>query len=139
MRTCRQEAIRLAKRITALDAELADNRQALDSAVNAQIRTQITDRTIGTAFRDEWQGDYPSRMEFLEPLLVTGAGSNDVDYSHSGFDAALTAAEAAPALPESCALTNAALPVLSRDMPVVPLWDYISAAARLRSERIVKS
>ncbi len=125
----------MAKRITALDAELADNRQALDSAVNAQIRTQITDRTIGTAFRDEWQGDYPSRMEFLEPLLVTGAGSNDVDYSHSGFDAALTAAEAAPALPESCALTNAALRVLLRDMPVVPLWDYISAAARLRAHR----
>ena len=46
----------------------------------AQIRTQITYRTIGTAFRDGWQGDYPSMMEFLEPLFVTGAGSNDVDY-----------------------------------------------------------
>jgi hypothetical protein len=34
LRTCRQEAIRLAKRITARDAERADNRQALDSAVN---------------------------------------------------------------------------------------------------------
>jgi len=67
------------KRIAALDAELADNRQALDSAVNAQIRTQITDRTIGTAFRDGWQGDYPSMMEFVEPLFVTGAGSNHVD------------------------------------------------------------
>ena len=101
----------------------------------AQIRTQITDRTIGTAFRDGWQGDYPSMMEFLEPLFVTGAGSNDVDCSHPAFDAALTAAEAAPALPESCALTNAALRVLLRDMPVVPLWDYISAAARLRAHR----
>ena len=72
----------------------------------AQIRTQITDRTIGTAFRDGWQGDYPSMMEFLEPLFVTGAGSNDVDDSHPAFDAALTAAEAAPALPESCALNQ---------------------------------
>jgi ABC-type oligopeptide transport system substrate-binding subunit len=79
LRTCRREAIRLVKRIAALDAELADNRQALDSAVNAQIRTQITDRTIGTAFRDGWQGDYPSMMEFVEPLFVTGAGSNHVD------------------------------------------------------------
>jgi oligopeptide transport system substrate-binding protein len=70
-------------------------------------------------------------MEFLEPLFVTGAGSNDVDYSHPAFDEALTAAEAAPALPESCALTNAALRVLLRDVPVVSLWDYISAAARL--------
>ena len=72
----------------------------------AQIRTQITDRTIGTAFRDGWQGDYPSMMAFLEPLFVTGAGSNDVDDSHPAFDAALTAAEAAPALPESCALNQ---------------------------------
>jgi transposase len=31
--TCRQEAIRLAKRIVALDGELADNRKALDAAV----------------------------------------------------------------------------------------------------------
>lgn len=31
--TCRQEAIRLAKRIVALDAELVDNRKALDTAV----------------------------------------------------------------------------------------------------------
>ena len=33
VRTCRQEAIRLAKRIAALDAELVDNRKALDVAV----------------------------------------------------------------------------------------------------------
>src|SRR5271156_2302975 len=33
VRTCRQEAIRLAKRIVALDGELVDNRKALDAAV----------------------------------------------------------------------------------------------------------
>jgi transposase len=33
LRTCRQEAIRLAKRIVALDGELVDNRKALDVAV----------------------------------------------------------------------------------------------------------
>jgi transposase len=33
VRTCRQEAIRLAKRIVALDSELIDNRKALDVAV----------------------------------------------------------------------------------------------------------
>ena len=48
----------------------------------AGIRTQITNRTIGTAFRAGWQGDYPSMLEFLEPLFVTGAGSNDVGYSN---------------------------------------------------------
>ena len=94
----------------------------------ATLRTQITDRTIGTAFRAGWQGDYPSMLEFLEPLFVTGAGSNDVDYSNREFDGALTAAQAAPTLAESQALTNAAQQILFGDMPVVPLWDYIGAA-----------
>ena len=58
----------------------------------AQLRTQITDRTIDSAFRAGWQGDYPSMLEFLEPLFVTGAGSNDVDYSNREFDGALTVA-----------------------------------------------
>jgi oligopeptide transport system substrate-binding protein len=94
----------------------------------AQIRTQITDRSIDTAFRAGWQGDYPSMLEFLEPLYVTGAGSNDVDYSNPEFDQALLRAEAATALPDSYRLTNEGQRILLRDMPVVPLWDYINAA-----------
>ncbi|WP_099024890.1 peptide ABC transporter substrate-binding protein [Mycolicibacterium palauense] len=94
----------------------------------AQFRTQITDRSIQTAFRAGWQGDYPSMLEFLEPLFVTGAGANDVDYSDREFDGALTVAQAAPTLEESYALTNAAQQILLQDMPVVPLWYYISAA-----------
>jgi oligopeptide transport system substrate-binding protein len=96
----------------------------------AQIRTQITDRSIRTAFRAGWQGDYPSLLEFLEPLFVTGAGSNDVDYSNPQFDAALIRAEAAPSLPQAYVLTNEAQQNLLRDMPVVALWDYINAAGR---------
>lgn len=94
----------------------------------AQLRTQITDRSIDSAFRAGWQGDYPSMLEFLEPLFVTGAGSNDVDYSNREFDGALTVAQAAPTLPESHELTNAAQQILLTDMPVIPLWDYINAA-----------
>ena len=94
----------------------------------AAMRTQITDRSIDTAFRAGWQGDYPSMLEFLEPLFVTGAGSNDVDYSNREFDGALTVAQAATSLEESYGLTNAAQQILLDDMPVVPLWDYIGAA-----------
>ena len=83
-------------------------------------------RTIRTAFRSGWQGDYPSLLEFLAPLFGTGAGSNDVGYSDAAFDAALAAAEAAPTMRESDALANAAQQILLRDMPVVPLWDNIS-------------
>jgi oligopeptide transport system substrate-binding protein len=92
----------------------------------AEFRTQITNRTIDSAFRAGWQGDYPSLLEFLAPLFATGAGSNDVGYSSREFDAALVAAEAAPNMQEFYALTNAAQRILLHDMPVVPLWDYIS-------------
>jgi oligopeptide transport system substrate-binding protein len=92
----------------------------------AGFRTQITSHTIPTAFRAAWQGDYPSMLEFLAPLFATGASSNDVGYSSREFDAALTTAEAASSLQESYALTNSAERILLYDMPVVPLWDYIS-------------
>jgi oligopeptide transport system substrate-binding protein len=94
----------------------------------AQIRTQITDRTINTAFRSGWQGDYPSMLNFLEPLFVTGAGSNDVGYSNPEFDDAVGRAEGATTIKDSYWLANRAQEILLRDMPVVPLWDYINAA-----------
>lgn len=92
----------------------------------AGFRTQITNRSIGSAFRSGWQGDYPSMIEFLAPLFATGAGSNDVGYSSPRFDAALATAEAAPDLPQAAALANDAQRILFHDMPVVPLWNYIS-------------
>lgn len=103
----------------------------------AQLRTEITNRTIDSAFRAGWQGDYPSMLEFLEPLFVTGAGSNDVDYSKRDFDGALTVAQAAPTLEESYVLTNDAQQILLRDMPVIPLWDYINAAGHSDAVRDV--
>ncbi len=96
----------------------------------AGFRTQITNRTITTAFRAGWQGDFPSMLEFLEPLFVTGAGANDVGYSNPDFDAAMAAAEAAPSLPQSFAQANGAQRILLADMPVVPLWYTISVAGR---------
>lgn len=103
----------------------------------AGFRTQITDRTITTAFRAGWQGDYPSMLEFLQPLFVTGAGANDVGFSNPRFDAALAGAEAAPDLPASYALTNDAQQILLRDMPVVPLWYTVSVAGRSAAVRDV--
>ena len=92
----------------------------------AGFRTQITNRTIGTAFRAGWIGDYPSMIEFLGPLYSTGAGSNDVGYSSRQFDAALATAEAAPNLQQADVLVNIAQRILLHDMPAVPLWYYIA-------------
>jgi oligopeptide transport system substrate-binding protein len=92
----------------------------------AGFRTPITNRTITTAFRAGWQGDYPSMVEFLAPLYGTGAGPNDVGYSNREFDAAMAAAEAAPNLQQAAVLSNAAQRILLHDMPAVPLWDNVS-------------
>lgn len=92
----------------------------------AGFRTQITNRTIDTAFRAGWIGDYPSMIEFLAPLYATGAGSNDVGYSSREFDAGLAAAEAAPDLRQADVLVNVAQRILLHDMPAVPLWYYIA-------------
>lgn len=92
----------------------------------AGFRTQITNRSIATAFRAGWQGDYPSMIEFLAPLFATGAGSNDVGYSSREFDAALATAEAAADIVQATRLANDAQRILFHDMPVVPLWNYIS-------------
>ncbi|OBB92017.1 ABC transporter substrate-binding protein [Mycobacterium sp. 852002-30065_SCH5024008] len=92
----------------------------------AGFRTQITNRTIDTAFRAGWIGDYPSMIEFLAPLYATGAGSNDVGYSSREFDAGLAAAEAAPNLQQADVLVNEAQRILLHDMPAVPLWYYIA-------------
>ncbi len=93
----------------------------------ATFRNQVASRTIGTAFRAGWQGDYPSMANFLGPLFTTGAGSNDVGYSNREFDAALVAAEAAPTLREFYQRTNDAQRILLHDMPVIPLWNFINA------------
>jgi oligopeptide transport system substrate-binding protein len=93
----------------------------------ATFRNQVASRTIGTAFRAGWQGDYPSMANFLGPLFSTGAGANDVGYSDREFDAALVAAEAAPTLPEFYRLTNDAQRILLHGMPVIPLWNFINA------------
>ena len=96
----------------------------------AGFRSQVTDRSITTAFRAAWQGDYPSMLEFLAPLFVTGAGANDVGYSNPDFDAALAKAETATSLPQSYALTDDAQRILLQDMPTIPLWYTVAAAGR---------
>ena len=88
----------------------------------------MTQRTIKTAFRSGWQGDYPSILEFLQPQFVTGAGANDEDYTNPAFDKKLNEALAATDPATSYKLTAQAQAILLKDLPVLPLWDYTNAA-----------
>jgi oligopeptide transport system substrate-binding protein len=88
----------------------------------AQIRTEITNRTISGAFRTGWQGDYPGLYNFLAPLYATGAGSNDGDYSNPAFDELLTQAAGTTDQDEANKILQQAQTILFADLPVIPLW-----------------
>ncbi len=93
----------------------------------AQIRTEITNRTISGAFRTGWQADYPGLYNFLAPLYATGAGSNDGDYSNPEFDALLNRAAGTTDQDEANKILQQAQTILFTDLPVIPLW-YANAA-----------
>lgn len=88
----------------------------------ASLRTEVTDRTITTAFRTGWQADYPGLYNFLAPIYATGAGSNDGDYSNPEFDSLLSQAAAASDVDTANGLLDQAQEILLTDLPAIPLW-----------------
>ncbi|WP_231887282.1 peptide ABC transporter substrate-binding protein [Dietzia timorensis] len=87
-----------------------------------QIRDDVTDRTIETAFRTGWQADYPSTMSFLTDLYRTGAGSNDGDYSSEEFDRLIDEAGSETDEDKRAEIVHDAQNVLLEDLPAIPLW-----------------
>ncbi|WP_350349482.1 ABC transporter substrate-binding protein [Agromyces sp. G08B096] len=88
----------------------------------AEARTEITNRTIQTAFRSGWQADYPALFNFLGPLYGTGAGSNDGDYSNPEVDALLKEGLAETDIDAANEKFQAAQEILFKDLPAIPLW-----------------
>ncbi len=88
----------------------------------AGLRTEVNDRTIKAAFRTGWQFDFPSQANILGALYVTGAGSNDADYSNANFDKLFREGLAAPTQEEQSELFNEAQGQLFEDLPAIPLW-----------------
>ncbi|WP_353815670.1 peptide ABC transporter substrate-binding protein [Agromyces sp. SYSU T00266] len=88
----------------------------------AEMRTAVTDRTIETAFRTGWQADYPSLSNFLGPIYVTGAGSNDGDYSNPEFDALIQEGLGETDVDAGIEKFQQAQEILFEDLPAIPLW-----------------
>lgn len=101
----------------------------------AELRTDITNRTITGAFRTGWQADYPGLYNFLAPIYATGAGSNDGDYSNPKFDDLLSKAAAAKSVEDGNTFLEQAQTILFTDLPVIPLW-YQNAAGGYSSETV---
>ncbi|WP_062461642.1 peptide ABC transporter substrate-binding protein [Demequina soli] len=91
-------------------------------ATFGDFRTEVTNRTIGTAFRTGWQADYPSLENFLGPIYYTGAGSNDGDYSSKEFDKLIDEGKQATDSATAIEDFQKAQEVLFKDLPAIPLW-----------------
>ncbi|QEO09604.1 peptide ABC transporter substrate-binding protein [Protaetiibacter larvae] len=88
----------------------------------AGLRTEVNDRTIKAAFRSGWQFDFPSQANILGALYVTGAGSNDADFSNAEFDDLFRQGLASPTQEEQSKLFNQAQGILFQELPAIPLW-----------------
>jgi oligopeptide transport system substrate-binding protein len=87
----------------------------------ATLRADVNANKMTSLFRTGWQMDYPSIENFLEPLYVTGAGSNDGHYSNKQFDALIKKANGEEGA-QSLATYQQAESLLSQDMQIIPLW-----------------
>jgi len=88
----------------------------------AALRAEIKARTLQAATRSGWQFDYPGAYNILGALFITGAGSNDGDYSSAEYDSLVEKGATAASLEESNKYFEQAQEVLFKDLPVLPLW-----------------
>ena len=90
----------------------------------ADFKSLLGDMKAGTtkgAFRQGWQGDYPSLYNFLFPTYSSSASSNSSGWKSSQFDKYLSdSLSASPT--EALDLQYKAEELLFEDMPVIPTW-----------------
>ena len=100
--------------------------QATPYPTFSEMRDDITDRKITTAFRSGWQPDYPSAYSYLYSLYdsesADGKGSNDGDYRNSEFDALIDKANTESSDDAAEQDYRQAQEILFKDLPAVPLW-----------------
>lgn len=73
--------------------------------------------------RAGWIGDYPDPHTFLD-LWTTGGGNNDTGYANAAYDRLLASALLAPDEPARMAVYRELDAILTRDLPVIPLYFY---------------
>lgn len=100
--------------------------QATPYPTFSEMRDDITDRKITTAFRSGWQSDYPSAYSYLYSLYdsesADGKGSNDGDYKNPEFDALIDKANTESSDDAVKQDYQQAQEILFKDLPAVPLW-----------------
>lgn len=123
-------------------ANSVKNTLGIDAVANPvptfkNVRDAVNAKTIGTAFRYGWQGDYPTMMQFLSSQYYSYSETNNVDYNNPEVDRLFDAAMAAATTEESYQLIAQAQTIMIRDMADIPVFDYVAAAGR--SDRVTKA
>ncbi|RPH98500.1 MAG: peptide ABC transporter substrate-binding protein [Lysobacterales bacterium] len=95
--------------------------------VNEEWKVFVNNRTMGVVtevFRGGWIADYADPGSFLD-LFISGSSLNSTFYGNSGFDELMAKAAAAGGA-ERMDLLQRAEAQLIQDMPVIPLYYYVS-------------
>jgi len=93
-------------------------------AEDFRVLKQAIDAREAALFRGSWIGDYNDAYSFLQ-ILKGGFGINLPRYESAAYDAALEAAGAASGT-ERAALLASAERQLLEDVPLIPLYFYVS-------------
>jgi oligopeptide transport system substrate-binding protein len=106
------------KQVLGVETELVNQewKVFLDTR-NEKIETQV--------FRSGWIGDYNDAFTFAE-LFRSTAGQNDSGYASPEYDRLVAASQAELDVAKRAALLEEAERVLLADMPIIPLYYYVS-------------
>ena len=88
-----------------------------------KVYLDSTDNLRYDLSRAGWIGDYPDPHGFLD-LWVAGGGNNDTGYANPDYDRLLASALSAPDEATRMAIYRELDSMLTRDVPVIPLYFY---------------
>ncbi|HKY90344.1 MAG TPA: peptide ABC transporter substrate-binding protein [Nevskiaceae bacterium] len=104
--------------------------------VNQEMKVFLQNRRMKVetqVYRASWIGDYDDAFTFLEPLRA-GSGVNDAGWSNPRYETLLVQAAAERDMAARERLMQQAEQVLLDDLPVLPIYHYVSK--RLVSRRV---
>jgi oligopeptide transport system substrate-binding protein len=96
--------------------------------VNEEYKVYLQNRRhrrVTQAFRADWIGDYDDAASFAERML-SGSGLDDTGWHHPRYDARVLQARAEADPAARRALLEEAERILLEDLPVLPLYFYVS-------------
>jgi oligopeptide transport system substrate-binding protein len=88
-------------------------------------------KVVTQVFRSSWIGDYDDAFTFAE-LMRSTSGSNDTSYNNPEYDRLVTASQSELDLDKRAALLEEAERVLLADMPILPLYFYVTQHMKKR-------